>query len=430
MEASVGAAVSVLALAICGTAGASKSAHPSIKKHAAAKGAVDIVSFDPFSGADASYGDLALSGCYPASYLVNKAGGVMGHHLDCTVSDSRGDPQDAVPAANALLAHSGSVAAVFGPSSDTVLATEPLFQKAKVPSFLMSGDTQYDTNKNPYMWRLVPPDAAEGFAMAAWARKMGYKRAAAVFATGSETQADGPASQSGFKHLGGTIVTSVSLTPGQPSYSTEAAQVARAHPQVIFYDADAQTSATFFAELQQQGAIPPTFVVETEEEPAWISAVSGAIGSAPLAKFTAFEAATPSETTPGWKAFNRAIHASPKKVPKISQYLNDPFTLSYYDAGNLVALAMLEAHSVKPTKFNRFIMGLTKAGAGKHVVHSFGEGKKLLAAGKKIEYVGALGPIELDRHHNIAADFNALTEGSHPKRIGAVPTSLMLKAAG
>lgn len=427
-----------LALSACGSGGPSKAASsqgaPSSGDSSGgatgSSGALQIASFVPFSGADASYGDLALSGCYPAAYLINQAGGVLGHQIDCTSSDTRGDPQDAVPAANALVAHSGSLAAVFGPSSDEVLSTETIFQQAQIPSFLMSGDTQYDKNTNPYMWRLVPPDADEGFAMAAWAKSKGFTRAAAVFATGSQSQADGPAAISGFKNLGGKIVANVQLTPGQPSYSTEAQQVASANPQVIFYDGSAPMSATFFAELKQLTNLPPTYVVETEEEPAWITAVSGAIGSKSLSAFTAFEAATPSTSTPGWQTFNQAMHNAPKNVPNISQYLQDPFTLSYYDAANLVALAMVEAHSTKPSVFNSDIMGLTQAGPGKTVVHDFATGEKALQAGQHIQYIGALGPISLDQHHNIAAAFNALTEGSNPQAIGAVPSDLMVKAAG
>lgn len=426
-------AVGALALSACGSSGTSKAASAASSGTSSGggsgSGALQIASFVPFSGADASYGDLALSGCYPAAYLINQAGGVLGHQISCTTSDTRGDPQDAVPAANALIAHSSSVVAVFGPSSDEVLSTEPLFQQAHIPSFLMSGDTQYDNNTNPYMWRLVPPDAAEGFAMAAWAKSKGFTRAAAVFATGSQSQADGPAAISGFKKLGGQIVANVELTPGQPSYSTEAQKVANAHPQVIFYDGSAPMSATFFAELKQLTNLPPTYVVETEEEPAWITAVSGAIGAKSLSSFTAFEAATPSTSEPGWQTFNQAMHSAPKNVPSINQYLQDPFTLSYYDAANLVALAMVEAHSTKPTVFNSDIMGLTEAGSNKTVVHDFATGEKALQAGKQIQYVGALGPIQLDPHHNIAADFNALTEGSNPQVIGQAPTSLMVKAA-
>lgn len=423
-------AAGAMALAACGSSGPSKAASTPSGGSTGTGGTLDIAAFVPFSGADASYGDLALSGCYPAVYLINQAGGVLGHQLQCTNADTRGDPQDAVPAANALIAHSGSLVAVFGPSSDEVLATESLFQQAKVPSFLMSGDSQFDSNTNPYTWRLVPPDAAEGYAMAAWAKSKGFTRAAAVFATGSQAQADGPASISGWKNLGGQLVANVSLTPGQPSYSTEAQQVASAHPQVIFYDAAAPESATFFAELKQLMTIPPTYVVETEEEPAWIQAVSGAIGTAPLSSFTAFEAATPSTSAAGWATFNQAMQSTPNNVPDVSQYLKDPFTLSYYDAANLVALAMLQTHSVKPTVFNSAIRGLTEPGSGKTVVTDFASGKQALAAGKQIQYVGALGPIALDAHQNIAANFIALTEGKNPTEIGAVPTDLMIKAAG
>jgi ABC-type branched-subunit amino acid transport system substrate-binding protein len=394
-------------------------------------GTLNLVAFDPFSGSDASYGPLALSGCYPAVHLINAAGGVLGHKLNCTSVDTRGDPQDAVPAANALTAHSGNVVAVLGPSSDEILSTINILEQAQLPSFTMSGDSQFDQQTSQYFWRLVPPDADEGYAMAAWATKNGFTRAAAVFASGSQSQADGPSSKAGFKALGGTIVVNISLAPGQPSYSTEAAQVAAAHPQVMFYDAGAPESATFLAELKQQmGKLPPTYVVETEEEPGWIKAVTGAIGAGSLSSLTAFEAATPTSTQPGWQTFSQALSAVNSQVPEASQYLHDPFTLSYYDASNLVALAMLEAHSTKPADFNKYIMPLTQPGAGKTVVHDFAAGKKALAEGKQIQYVGALGPIALDKYHNIAAPFVALTEGSSPKQIGTVPTDLMIKAAG
>ncbi|TAM90014.1 MAG: amino acid ABC transporter substrate-binding protein, partial [Jatrophihabitans sp.] len=334
-------------------------------------------------------------------------------------------------AANAVVAHKGSVVAILGPSSDEILSTINIFEQAQLPAFVMSGDAQFDNQGNQYFWRLVPPDADEGYAMAAWAKKNGFTRAAAVFASGSQAQADGPASKSGFKALGGQVVADVTLTPGQPSYSTEAAKVAAAHPQVIFYDAGAPESATFLAELKQQmGTLPPTYVVETEEEPGWIKAVSGAIGAGSLNQLTAFEAATPSTTQPGWQTFSQALKATQSQVKDYAQYLHDPFTLSYYDASNLVALAMLATNSTDPSVFNAAIMGLTEPGSGKTVVHDFASGKAALKAGQKIQYVGSLGAISLDKYHNIATPFVALSEGSNPKQLGAVPTDLMVAAAG
>lgn len=425
-------AVGALVMSACASSGSGSGGGAAGGGGNAGSGStLNLVAFDPFSGSDASYGPLALSGCYPAVHLINSAGGVLGHNLNCASSDSRGDPQDAVPAANAIAAHSGSDVAILGPSSDEILSTIKILENAKLPSFAMSGDSQFDKQQNPYFWRLVPPDADEGYAMAAWAHKHGFTRAAAVFASGSQSQADGPSSKSGFKALGGQIVADVTLTPGQPSYSTEAAQVANSHPQVMFYDAGAPESATFLSELKQQmGTLPPTYVVETEEEPGWIKAVSGAIGTSLLSHLTAFEAATPATTQPGWKTFAAAIKTTKSQVPDYNQYLHDPFTLSYYDASNLVALAMLQARSTTPAQFDPNIMELTQAGSGKTVVHDFAAGKKALAAGKKIEYVGALGPISLDKYHNIATPFVALTEGSNPKQLGQVPTNLMVSAAG
>lgn len=398
----------------------------------ASGGTLNIVSFVPFSGPDASFGDLALSGCYPAVYAVNSAGGAMGHKLACTTSDTRGDPVDAVPAANALVAHSSNVVAVFGPSSDEVLSTEPLLEKAKLPTFLMAGLSQYDYQTNPYYWRLTPADAAEGVAMAAWAKEHGYTRAAAVFATGTTSQGDGPASINGFKALGGKIVANVSLTPGQPSYNTEVSQVVNAHPQVIFFTAPADTSATFFAELHQlnNGVIPPTLVTEVAEEPGWISAVSGAIGLPTLEKqFAAMEAATPPTTIPGWGAFHKALYGSPAKVPNVSQYVDDPFTLSYYDAGILVALAMDETHSTNPAVFNSAILGLATPGAGKTVVHTYAAGQAAIAKGKKVAFIGASGNLYINKHHNVAGAFAAVSEGTSPHRIALVSAALMAKAA-
>lgn len=423
----VAAGLAVL-IGVTGFAGASSASPKHLKSHAK-KSTLNIVSFVPFSGADAFFGDLGLSGCYPAVYLINKAGGALGHPFACTSSDTRGDPVDAVPAANALVAHSSSIAAVFGPSSDEALATAPLLEHAHLPIFLMAGLAQYDYQKNPYVWRLTPADAAEGFAMAAWAKQKGYTRAAAVFATGTTTEGDAPAAINGFKKLGGTVVANISLTPGQPSYNTEVSQVVNAKPQVIFFTAPADTSATFFSEMRQLGSIPPTLVTEVAEEPGWVTAVSGAIGAAKLnQEFVAMEAATPPETTSGWKTFHRALITSPKQVPTVSQYIDDPFTLSYYDAANLVALAIDATHSTKTSVYDRAILGLATPGAGKVVVHDYATGAKDLANGKKITYIGADGNFYLNKFHNVAGAFAAVTEGTNPKRIAFVPAKLMSKA--
>jgi ABC-type branched-subunit amino acid transport system substrate-binding protein len=60
-------------------------------------GPLAIGAFNPFSGADASFGPEMIGGCEPAVRLINQDGGVLGHKVNCQAVDTRGDPADAVP---------------------------------------------------------------------------------------------------------------------------------------------------------------------------------------------------------------------------------------------------------------------------------------------------------------------------------------------
>jgi hypothetical protein len=67
---------------------------------------------------------------------------------------------------------------------------------------------------------------------------------------------------------------------------------------------------------------------------------------------------------------------------------------------NEYALAMLMAHSVKPTAFDPYIYTVTQPTKGAVIVHDFAQGAAALAKHKKIEYVGALGESPYNRYHN------------------------------
>jgi branched-chain amino acid transport system substrate-binding protein len=81
--------------------------------------------------------------------------------------------------------------------------------------------------------------------------------------------------------------------------------------------------------------------------------------------------------------------------------------MTYYDAVNVMALAMLAANSTSPAVFDKDVMTVTEPGPGKTVVTSFAAGKAALAAGKQIQYVGAGGPIVFNQWHNSTGAFEA-----------------------
>jgi branched-chain amino acid transport system substrate-binding protein len=372
---------------------------------ASASSTLVVGEFNPFSGPDASFGLEMAGGCIPAVRLVNAGGGVLGHQLSCVQEDTRGDPADAVPAAQKMMATEASLVGVLGPSSDEALATAPLLNTGRVPMFVDTGQAAFDHTSDAYFWRITPADDVKGYALALWAHKAGYTRAAAVFGNDAGAQSDVPTLVKAFTRLGGTVVYNKPFALGQSSYRTEIENVLAAHPQVIFTEVDPQTGATFLSELQQLHGLIPVIGTEVTLQAPWLKAVSGAIGPTAMTKY--FQGMQPyaPPSGPAWQAYNKSLLGSAAQVPKPSQWSTDPYSMTYYDAVNVMALAMMAAKSTSPAVFNPYVVKVTEPGAGKKVVGTFAAGKAALQAGRQIQYVGAGGPIVFNHWHNSTGAF-------------------------
>lgn len=370
-------------------------------------GTLVIGEFNPFTGPDAAFGPEMAGGCVPAIRLINANGGVLGHQLSCVQEDTRGDPADAVPAAQKMMATETSLVGVLGPSSDEALATVPLLNQGHVPMFADTGQAAFDHTSYAYFWRITPADDVKGYALALWAHKAGFTRAAAVFGNDAGAQSDVPTLVRAFTQLGGSIVYNKPVALDQSSYRSEIENLVAAHPQVIFTEVDPQTGATFLSELQQLHGLMPVIGTEVTLQAPWLKAVSSAIGPGAMAKY--FEGMQPYAPPqgPAWQAYNRSLLASAAQVPKPSQWSNDPYSMTYYDGVNAMALAMIAAKSTSPAVFNKYIMQVTEPGSGKTIVNTFAAGKAALQAGKQIQYVGAGGPIAFNHWHNSTGAFEA-----------------------
>jgi branched-chain amino acid transport system substrate-binding protein len=296
---------------------------------------------------------------------------------------------------------------VLGPSADEALATVPLLNQGHVPMFADTGQAAFDHTAAAYFWRITPADDVKGYALALWAHQAGYTRAAAVFGNDAGAQSDVPTLGRAFTRLGGTVVYDKPLALDQSSYRTEIENMLAARPQVIFTEVDPQTGATFLSELQQLHKLLPVVGTEVILQAPWLKAVSGAIGAAAMARYVAGMQPYAPPSGPAWQAFNQSLLASGSQVPKPSQWSSDPYSMTYYDGVNVMALAMLAAKSTSPAVFNADIMKVTEPGPGKTVVSTFAAGKAALKAGKQIQYVGAGGPIVFNRWHNSTGAFEA-----------------------
>lgn len=422
------AMLAALIVAGCGSSGSGSGSSNASSEESESKGNVEIAIFHAFSGPNAAYGPEAGAGCYPAAGAIDAAGGVVGHKLVCTPVDSKGDPADAVPAANRLIASSSDLVGVLGGGSDTATSVVPLFEQAQIPVFSTTGQASFDHTSDTYFWRILSPDAAQGSAMAAAAKKLRFTHVATVFGNDTAAQGSAPTAISGVKRLGLSLAAEQTLAVGQSSYRSEVQQLSGANPEAIVSEADPQTSATYFSELSQIGKVPKLITDPVSQEPNWRKAVGGAIGESTLNKLDYAVVAYAPQTTPAYEEYIAELHAS-KQVTEQSEWEADLYSVADYDSTIIMALAMEAAKSTSPSVYNGYITKVTSPSSGATVVHTYAEGKEALEEGAQIQYVGAVGPISFDQWHNAGNEFAIERYEGGKWKVSSVLTAAEIKAA-
>jgi len=392
-------------------------------------GQLQIANFDPFSGPNSAYGYYEQAGCVPAVNLINSAGGVLGHKLYCSIVDSRGDPADAVPAAQQMLATASNLVGIVDQDSGCLTVTVPLFNTAQIPDLSIGGDIPFDTNHYSYFWRTIPGDDVAGYSFAAYLKNdTKYTRVASVFTNDQSAQGNVPGLIKGSKNLHLGIVANETLALDQTSYATEIQRLIAARPQVMVLESDPQTAGVFFGELKQANGLMPTVLTSGTVGTNWDKAVIAAIGRADFMKYFVRVIQFAPSSGYAWSVFNNALLGAAKagQVKTPSAYASSIYSEDPYDNVNMIALAMIAAHSTKPTVFNPYIKKVTE---GSTVVHTFAQGEAALKAGKTIDYVGVEGQIHFDKYQNSAGEWGVFQPVTN-KQLQVLPASLVTAAEG
>lgn len=309
----------------------------------------------------------------------------------------------------------------------------PILEEAHVPAFMDTGQALFDHSTDPYFYRIVPADDTTGFAMAAYAFHRGYRRAAFVFSDDLDAQGNKPSAVAGWKKLGGKVVANINLALDQPSYTVEASQIARAHPDVILTEMDPQSASTFLRDYQQIAPLPAMVGSTVTLQAQWLDTVAKAIGPSNLRRVMAGIRQYTQPTGPAWHAYYAALHAVASKIQGgPGQYNNDPYNEAYYDAFNIMALAMVLAKTTNPSKWNADITKITNPRPGAVTVSTYAQGLQALKQGKSIRYVGASGAVNLDQRHNSSGVFAAYGYNpaqAQPVRLLAILTAGEINAA-
>ena len=358
-----------------------------------------------FTGANAQNGAVGTAGCETGVAVVNAAGGVLGNQLQCKNGDTKSDLADAVPAANQLLA-STSPAFVIGPS-DEAPATVPIVAGLKVPNFATVGDPKFDKESNAFFYRITPSDALQGQAIGYWAPTHGFKKSAAVFTNDLGAQTSVPPLRAEYKKLGGKLVADITIAPGHSSYRTEVKKLIDSHPDAVFTEMDPATAATFLTEMVQlgNGKLPTIITTQRGAQTDWLSTISRVLGKSRFTKSVKFIAPYVQFKGPGYALYKKTLLTLGSKIKDPAQYAVHPYAIADFDAIMVASLAMTEAKSTKGSDFNKYIVDVTKPKAGAVVVRTYAAGVKALAAGKKIQYVGAGGSLVFNKYHSAPSAF-------------------------
>jgi branched-chain amino acid transport system substrate-binding protein len=387
----------------------------------------------PFTGPDAALGGYYDASCLAATQAMNADGGVLGQQLSCATFDTRGDPADAVPAANQMFATEPNLAMVIGCTSDEAASVVPIINSKKMVAFCMTGQSEFDHVHYPYFFRLVPPDLAESYAMVAIAKyDKHYKKIALAFGNdiGSQTFVN-PAIAS-IKKAGLKLSANVTLDLTANTFRTEAEQVVQSHPDVILTEALGAADATFLSEVKQLngGKMIPVIGTSATIDPAWFSSVGAAIGKSTLAKYYVADNLVTATAGPEYTPFYDAMQAVKSQVTSdddgsLATLLSGPGAVHLFDGMNLAALAMIMAKSAVPSVYKADILKIGDGVPGAVVVHSFAEGKTELGKGKAIRYIGPGGPTSFDSYHDSPGIFqyDGYTTNGAVTVIGGISTT-------
>jgi branched-chain amino acid transport system substrate-binding protein len=281
----------------------------------------------------------------------------------------------------------------------------PLFNADHIPDLSIGGDIPFDKNHYAYFWRTIPGDDVAGYALAAYVKlRTPYRRVASMFTNDQSAQGNVPGLAAGARNLGLSIPVTESLAVDQPTYETEIQRMHSGNPQALAMESDPQTAGVFFGELKQAGALIPGVLTSGTVGVNFDRAVVAAIGSAAYKKnFVRVVQYAPS-SGPAWQTYSKALTSIGNSVRDAQTAHTQIYTEIPYDNTNMLALAMLAAHSTKPTVFNAYIPKITQ---GSTMVHTFAEGKAALAAGKTIDYLGVERQVSFDQYHNSQGEWGA-----------------------
>ncbi len=362
------------------------------------------------TGPAGAYGQAGAKSVEMAFRDLNEAGGKLPCKLVTDTRDAASQGTVAVDAAKQLV-EIGHVPAIVGGiiSSVTIPILTAVTAPAKVVQISPASSSPTLTElgrqgkTNGIFFRTITSDSLQGVAAAKYAMTLGLRKLAIIQVNNDFGVNMAREFSRAYTALGGHITGTVPYNEKQSSYDAEVTQALSGHPEALYlisYPVDGATIAR--AWISQRG--PRKFLLcDGMNSLDFVTAVG--------AKYLneAYGTSSGTEDTASTTYFNGAYKTFSGLDP------GSPAAVQAYDAGALVGLAIAQAGRADSAAIRDGIYKVTDP-AGTPVTAGpagFRKALELIAAGKKIRYLGVIGPIVFDKYGDITGPFREwkITDG-------------------
>ncbi len=324
---------------------------------------------------------------------INGAGGVLGgRQLQMIEGDDQTNPQAGVTVATRLV-QAENVAAIIGPmaSGITIAVANAVTVPAGVPIVSPSATAPAVSQiaDNDTVFRTAVPDGLQGQVLARLVREAGIERVAIMAVNNDYGRGLTGAFTNAFQGRGGRVTAAQNFEENRPSYRAELQTLAgRDNPQaLLLIGYPASGGNTILRNSIENGFFQRYIGTDGMRDQSVVDqvgarALEGMFGTGPGT------AASPERRAAYEAAFRRANATMDPGAAFVAQA---------YDAAYVIALAIQAAGNAQRGAIGGALR--TVANAPGEVVGpgEFARARTLLAAGTKVNYEGASGPIEFNQ---------------------------------
>ncbi len=218
---------------------------------------IKIANIVELSGAGATSGTNFKDGVELAVKEVNAAGGILGHKIETTTSDTQSNP--GVAKGLAQKAIDDDVFAVFGPVfSGSIMVSMTETRRAEIPNFTGGEASAITKQGNPYIFRTsFTQDTAMPKVARYIASNLKAKTVALIFVNNDYGKGGRDAIMKALDAVNVKVIADISTEQSQVDFSVPVLKAKQANADIVFVYTNEEESARALRELRKQGWTKP-----------------------------------------------------------------------------------------------------------------------------------------------------------------------------